>query len=235
MKIAVIIYGRCSCNLEASSSTWGFLNTLDCDVYVSTWKIASKKNTKLDKIYENVITNETIKNCLKTNNICIDDESNYTFTNGNNIERCVVHWNNCIKMILDNGIKYDNIMLLRIDSYIFPSFDTNTFLHLNKSDRIYGMNEIHFDKQGQYNIDPTFFFGTFNTMIEFLTNFPHHSTSLHTLIPEKIISMQKFVEAIDNLNIAILRPNFDELSDEEKKDPNVIRQNSLDFEITSYK
>ena len=69
MKIAVIIYGRCSCNLQASSSTWGFLNTLDCDAYVSTWKISSRKNTKGDKIYENVITNETIKNCLKTNGL----------------------------------------------------------------------------------------------------------------------------------------------------------------------
>lgn len=230
MKIAVIIYGRCSYNLEASSATWNFLNTLDCDAYVSTWKIYKQENTKGNKVYENVITEEVIKNCLKTNNICIDDESFYSFkVKDNYIERCIVHWNNCMKMILNSGIKYDNIMLLRIDSYIFPSFDSNIFLNLNKNDRIYGMNEIHFDKHGEYNIDPTFFFGTFNTMVEFLTNFPHHSTSLHIMVPEKIISMQKFVERIDNLNITFVRPNFDELSDEEKKSPNKIREHSLKF------
>jgi hypothetical protein len=79
MKIAVIVYGRCSCDLEVSSATWDFLNTLDCDVYVSTWKTSRKESIKKDRIYENVITEETIKNCLKTNNICIDDESSYSF------------------------------------------------------------------------------------------------------------------------------------------------------------
>jgi hypothetical protein len=228
MKIAIITYGM-HCNLKYASASWDFLNKLNCDIYVSTWKKSVRQSiAKGITIFEDV-TKEMITDYLKTDNVCIDDEDNYTFTNGNNIERCIVHWNNCIEMIKNSGVKYDNIMLLRIDSYIFPSFDVNILSNLNKNDRIYGINEIHTDDNGQYNIDPTFFFGTFDTMMEFITDFPHHNTSLHTMIPLKVISINKFVEQIPGLHIACLRPNFMELSDEDKKDANKIRNKSLEF------
>jgi len=215
MKIAAIIYGT-YCNLEFAIPTWKYINDLDCDVYLSTWKKSRRESVSLKKIVEHDVTEEMITNYIKPKNFVILDEKSYSFKDEvNKIERCIVHWDKCIEMVENSGIKYDYIMLHRIDSYTHP-IDSNVFYNLNKTDRIYGMDEIQEKEDGLFNINNTFFFGTFENIKNLITDFPHDSVNSHNMTAKKIKSLGLFVEPIPNLHMVPVRPNLNELTDKEK-------------------
>lgn len=215
MKIAAIVYGT-YCNLEFAIPTWKYINDLDCDVYLSTWKKSRRESISLKKIVEHDVTEEMITNYIKPKNFVILDEKSYSFKNNiNNIEKCIVHWDKCMEMINNSGIKYDYIMLHRIDSYTHQ-IDSNIFYNFNKTDRIYGIDEIQEKGDGSFNINPTFFFGTFENIKNLITDFPHHSTNSHDMTAKKIKSLGLFVEPIPNLYMAPVRPNLNEITDIKK-------------------
>jgi hypothetical protein len=135
--------------------------------------------------------------------------------NINNIEKCIVHWDKCMEMINNSGIKYDYIMLHRIDSYTHP-IDSNIFYNFNKTDRIYGIDEIQEKGDGSFNINNTFFFGTFENIKNLITDFPHHNANSHDMTGKKIKSLGLFVEPIPNLHMVPVRPNLNELTDIKK-------------------
>jgi hypothetical protein len=215
MKIAAIVYGM-YCNLEFVFPTWKYMYDLNCDIYLSTWKKSYRDSVSLKKISEHDVTEEMITNYIKPKNFVLIDEKSYSFKNEvNKIERCIVHWDKCMEMINNSGIKYDYIMLHRIDSYTHP-IDSNIFYNFNKTDRIYGINEIQENEDGSLNIDPAFFFGTFENIKNLITDFPHHSVNSHDMTAKKIKSLGLFVEPIPNLFIAPVRPNLIEITDKEK-------------------
>jgi hypothetical protein len=215
MKIAAIVYGM-YCNLEFAYPTWKYMNDLNCDIYLSTWKKSYRDSVSLKKISEHDVTEEMITNYIKPKNFVILDEKSYYFKDKvNKIERCIVHWDKCIEMINNSGIKYDYIMLHRIDSYTHP-IDSKIFYNFNKTDRIYGMDEIQEKGDGSFNINPSFFFGTFENIKNLITDFPHHNTNSHDMTGKKIKSLGLFVEPIPNLFIFPVRPNLIELTDKEK-------------------
>lgn len=215
MKIAAIVYGM-YCNLEFAVPTWKYIDDLNCDVYLSTWKKSYRDSVSLKKISEHDVTEEMITNYIKPKNFVLLDEKSYSFKNNvNKIERCIVHWDKCMEMINNSGIKYDYIMLHRIDTYTHQ-IDSNIFYNFNKTDRIYGVDEIQEMEDGLLNINNTFFFGTFENIKNLITDFPHYSVNSHDMTAKKIKSLGLFVERIENLHMVPVRPNFNELTDKDK-------------------
>jgi hypothetical protein len=106
-------------------------------------------------------------------------------------------------------------MLHRIDSYTHP-IDSNIFYNFNKTDRIYGIDEIQEKGDGSFNINNTFFFGTFENIKNLITDFPHHNANSHDMTGKKIKSLGLFVEPIPNLHMVPVRPNLNELTDIKK-------------------
>ena len=204
MKFAVIAYGPYR-EFDTAVKYWDFLNYLDCDVYVSTWSNSKQENSILNIKKEINVTEEMILKYIPNAKIQITDESKIKWVKWVT-DKMIYHWKTGMKMVLDNDIKYDMVILMRLDTIYY--FDENRMkgqFHINT---IHGIGPLHEDGF----INDTIFMGDPELMKDFIFQQRDVYNRDHYAIGE-ILKRYSY----ENLNIlaGILRPNIVDLKEDD--------------------
>ncbi len=210
-RIAVLVYGV-YIEFGMAVRSWKFLNDLNCDVYFSTWNKSKKYSPKLDVTSEYEVTDELLTKFIPNINYIISDEKNYNFNL--KIEKIKFHWQNCFDMIQNSNKKYDILMLMRPENYM-SNIKSERFLETDQEGKIFGLEKIRIKPNGNYFVQDIFFVGNFEIMKDLLLSFPTETDDMHGNMAKQILSKNLNLEVIENFNVMTLRPNCNELKEEE--------------------
>lgn len=210
MKTAILVNGEFR-EFDISIKSWKFLQEMDCDVYVSTWKKCIQYSRNINFHLEEDVSEENIRKHIPNATISILDINDFDFSGDvayhNNKQ--TFHWKNCLKMAKESGIIYDQIMLIRPDDYLFyePSYDT--FRKLNEENLLYGLTKIIISPQGDYFLMDYFFFGNYTPMSLMIETLPNEMPdNIHTSLAKHIESIGLDVKQIDMFDICLVRPTM---------------------------
>jgi hypothetical protein len=209
-KIAIFINGQFR-EFDTAVKSWGFLEEFDYDIYVSTWNKSKQVNKRLDIDIEEEITIDMITKHFPNAKISILNQDDYEFPgdviyhNGKQI----FHWKNCLQMSKESGVKYDQIMLIRPDDYLFYNEPYEHFYHCKDGRIIYGQSKIHISPKMEYFLPDYFFFGNsvpMSKMIETLSiDMPGN---IHTELALHILSLGFDVFQISGFDLCLVRPTI---------------------------
>ena len=124
-KIAVILYGQYRV-FDIAVKSWYFRFHLDCDFYVSTWRktVFNPINSK-NEPYEVTVTEDMFLKHLPNAKVSIHDEEHFIFDKTKMKcsdlipSKMIFHMKHGLKMINDNNIKYDYLLITRPDIFLF--------------------------------------------------------------------------------------------------------------------
>ena len=184
-------------------------------------------------IVEMDVTEEMITKYIPNAKITITNESDIEFDFKrkdywvHNSNKMIFHWKKCLSMLLESNIKYDSIILTRADNYYSEYYDFKEFNGLKKENTIYGLNYIHITGHDNYFLVDRFFYGNYKEMVKFIDSLPNQydfNEQIHSILPKYILSLNYYVERIDNgFNTEVVRPNV-RLLDENKINIDTIRE-----------
>lgn len=220
MRIAVLIYGQYR-ELDIAVKSWTFREKYYCDFYFSLWDKTHMFSRDRKKNFEISVNEKIVKDLIPNAEVCILKESDYFDVNLENREkfnkpqRAIFHMKNCLKMVENSKINYDNIMLTRTDQFMTSPDNFGSFPKLCKHNIIYGLSEFKILKEENFIID-TFLFGQYYTMKKFIENIPiHNNSSLHKDLPDTAISLNIQIKLMENFDATIIRPNCREIPENE--------------------
>ena len=210
MKTAIFVNGEFR-EFDISIQSWRFLQEMDCDVYVSTWKKCIQYSRNTNFYLEEDITEDNIRKHIPNATISILDINNYDFSSDNAYHngKQTFHWKNCLKMANESGKHYDQIMLVRPDDYLFYGPSYENFHSLNDDKLIYGLTKIIISPQGDYFLADYFFFGNYGPMSLMIDTLPREMPeNIHTCLPKHIQSIGLDVKQIDQFDMCLVRPTM---------------------------
>lgn len=210
MKVAVLIYGMHTA-FELAVQSWKFMKEIDCDIYFSTWSYHKKYSEKLNYKSEYEVNKEMIIKYIPDINLIIHNEKDYKFESV--IEKIVFHWKTCLKMMIENGTKYDIMILTRPENFMSYNFHSSEFYKNNSKDCVYGLENIQIVGLNKYFIQDIFFMGDFEVMFDLLSTMSTEISDLHGRLAEHIINKNLYVKPLKDIGVMTLRPNCMELID----------------------
>lgn len=222
MKIAIIVYGMYR-EFDIAVKSWNFIEDSDFDFYFSTWSKSIQKCEHLGYDLNEDITPEMILKHIPNAVINIVNEDNVEFDfNGLaqeliNSTKMIYHWKNGLKLIKESGKEYDLIVLMRPDSYMMLNDDgIKKLKKCSSPDRIYGCNFIQITGIENYFLIDTFFCGTSHNISKLIDTLPNKITfNIHTELARHILSLGLYVDAVENFNGAVVRPNVRDIEKNE--------------------
>ena len=209
MRLAVLVTGMYR-EFYTSIQSWGFIDSMNCDFYFSTWDKSIQKNERLGFDLNEDITPEMIKKLIPHANVEVLKQSDYDFSSDVHYHngKQIFHWKNAHRMMLESGIDYDMIMITRTDNYKSYSHSFQEFNNLNKPDRIYGTTPIYISGPSQHFLVDYFFIGSFEPMSKMIITLPNQMPSnIHGELAKHLLSIGLFVEEIEGFNLCLARPN----------------------------
>jgi hypothetical protein len=210
MKTAILVNGEFR-EFDISIKSWKFLQELDCDVFVSTWKKCIQYSKNINFYLEEDITEESIRKHIPNATISILDVKDFDFSSDSEYHngKQTFHWKNCLKLMKESGNSYDQIMLIRPDDYLFYQPSYTTFHKLNDKDLIYGLTRIIISPQGDYFLADYFFFGNYEPMAKMIETLPNEMPdNIHTALPKHIQSIGLDVKQINQFDMCLVRPTM---------------------------
>lgn len=227
MKIAHFVYGQYR-QLDIAVKSWGFLNEIECDTYVSTWNKSKQISGKLNYIDEFDVTYDMVKTVLPDAVISVEDEYEYDINNYGvydptsiglkNSEKTYYHWKKCLDMVKNSGKEYDLIMINRTDNYFTPYKSYVELFNLNDTKNIYkhdtDVRGIFVNDENNYTVNDIFFIGDFQLMSNVISNLPKINRLLHDDFAAYLVSINVDVKWVTGLDISTLRPNIRNLNEE---------------------
>ena len=208
MRLAVLIYGQYR-QFDIAYTSWGFLNELDCDVYVSSW---DKSVEILESMGINVslnVTEEMFTRFIPKAKVEILNESDYPLTENNLfLPRMHIHWRNLCRMLKESQQRYDTVILLRTDLFLTICFPSTELYTLNEPNTLYGFSEIEMVDNDLFCND-VFFCGNQDIMMSFMDTLPNdcdYHTKLAKHIQDSGIHL-KVPYGTDYFRYAFVRPN----------------------------
>ncbi len=226
MRAALLICGEYR-EFKMAQKTWDFLKDIECDIFVSTWNKSKQVNKNLNIDIEEDITLKDITEYFPSATVSILDEKDYIndFTGESvydtNIKKMIFHWKNSYELMKQTKKEYDIIILTRPDNFIKYDSHGSKLFNNNKKRTLYGvkyitirgidMTKLKYDENTSdytYFVDDTFVMGNWYEMNNFLQNLNSNFTkSIHNELSKYILSLNYFVDVVDNLNVIQFRPN----------------------------
>lgn len=220
MRIAVLVYGQYR-ELDIAIKSWGFKDKYYCDFYFSLWDKTLMKSRNTGEKVEIGINETMVKSYIPNAVVSLLNEKDFfDDTSNDNIavnksQRAIFHMMNCMKLVDQSKINYDNIILTRTDQFMSSEDNFDTFKTLNEENVIYGISEI-WELDGNKFMMDTFLFAQYYTMKKFIENLPRHKdVGLHNNMPSTIINLNMFLKTIDKFRSTIVRPNCRNLHEDE--------------------
>lgn len=218
-RIAVLIYGQYR-ELDIAVRSWDFQDKFYCDFYFSLWDKTKMLSREKNENVEFYVNEQMVKNHIPNAKVSILKEvdvfeDTLYNKNLNKSLRAIYHMKNCLKMVEESRINYDNIMLTRTDQYMTSFVEYENFPSLSNENYIYGLSNI-WSVHGKPFIIDTFLFGQYYTMKKFIENLPiGDDVGLHDDIPKVADELGITIKKIENFDCTIVRPNCRELKGEE--------------------
>lgn len=218
MRIAVLIYGQYR-ELDIAVKSWVFKDLFYTDFYFSLWDKTTMKSNNTEEKFEIMVNEEMIKKIIPNATVSILKENEYFETISNDMiyvnksQRAICHMKNCLKLVENSRINYDNIMLTRTDQFMTSYDNYESFSNLSKENEIYGLSEIYNVHEEKFMID-TFLFGQYYTIKKFIEKLPNHDkVGLHKDMAQTIIDTGINLKKIEKFVCTLVRPNCRELND----------------------
>jgi hypothetical protein len=230
-KYAVFVYGQYR-QLDVVVKSWKFLDQLDCDVYVSTWDKTHKKSRFDTNFNSKDVTKEMIEGVLPNSTIVIGNETQYNLDVYEktdpfywdivvNSEKTIYHWKTCLKLAKESGKKYDKIILIRTDDYMFFYMNPTELNRFNIHQTIFkaGGREnrgIFLNDKNEYTVNDIFFFGSYELMSDIIETIPDKLDKvLHDALGEHLVSKNIKVEPVHEIDAYVVRENIRTLDESE--------------------
>jgi hypothetical protein len=138
-KIAILIGGMYR-EFEYAHKSWNFLKCENSDVYISTWDYTTDIVTRLSIDTKREISKSDVIKFLPNAHIKILSEENLMLESY--INKLIYHWKTLIKMVGENGNKYEYAILTRPDFYIKENMDLYDFICSINDDKMYTLNDV---------------------------------------------------------------------------------------------
>jgi hypothetical protein len=126
-----------------------------------------------------------------------------------------------LKSIKESGKKYDKIMLIRTDDYMFFYMHPQQMNRFNTHHTIYkaGGREnrgIFLNDNNEYTVNDIFFFGSYDIMSDMIDTFPDKLDKvLHDELGEHLTSKNIKVEPVYEIDAYVVRENIRTLNENE--------------------
>lgn len=210
MKTAIFVNGELR-ELGISIVSWRFLQEIDCDVYVSTWKTCNQRNKSLGVDIQEIISPEDILKYLPNATYSIENIDDYDFSSDKFYHNAkqTFHWKNCLRMCEESNKHYDQIMLVRPDDFLFHSPHYSKLETYNEENIIYASSKLHISPEGAYFLSDYFFFGNHIPMKKMIDTLPREMPdNIHTILPKHILSLGLNVKQLPDFGMCLVRPTL---------------------------
>jgi hypothetical protein len=212
MKTAIIVYGLYR-QFDIAHKSWGFLDYLDCDVYVSTWNKSKEESTKLNINIDINVTEEHYTNYFPDAVVDILNQEEH-----NPAENIILtHWKNGLRLIRESNKQYDQILIIRADAYV-ESIAYKWFPNYIEPNKVYSeRGYITIKGKDDYFVNDFFFIGNYNDMSRMIDNASLEIRNIHDGLSKILLSLEIYVYPCDGTIVAPLRPTCRSVSFEELK------------------
>jgi hypothetical protein len=189
MKVASLIYGEYR-TFETAIKAWNILDYDNIDYYVSTWDRSREQSIKLNYNNDFKVDEDMISKYLPSAKISL---KNHSIWDEGTLEDYFwpahYHWKCLYEMVEKSKIKYDIIILHRLDCYLYLHEFVNLINNLD-SNTLYSLMPIHKNHNNDWWSADTFFMGNSDVMLDFLSKTPKYMDDPHVELAYFIKSLK---------------------------------------------
>jgi hypothetical protein len=173
MKVAFLLFGQYR-TFNTSVKTWNILNHKNIDVYISTWDKTTDRSKKSDVKKSSYDIDESMfRKYFPNAKINIEPYETWETDISTKYEYAIhYHWKKLYNMVLHSCVKYDLIILNRLDCYFYFHDFLNEIKNIN-ANKLHLINSMHFNTEvKRWFATDVFFMGSYTIMMKFLKNLP---------------------------------------------------------------